>query len=443
MLLMRIFTLLVTLNFVSAIFPGQISAQQNDVNFQEFYDQLSPYGQWIDDDNYGYIWIPTAGPDFTPYLSNGYWVFTDDGWMWTSEYDWGWAAFHYGRWDYNGSYGWFWVPDNVWGPSWVTWRWSEGYYGWAPMRPGVSISISFSGYNDVPNDRWIFVRDRDIERHDIDRNYIDRKNNSRIMTNSKVLNKSYYDNRRKTIYVTGPIREDVQKIIGRTIKPISVNEKDGPGQRLTNDQIQIYRPVVKKNNNSYKPVPSKVTRLKDVKQISFRETENRTQNIQQQKGNKRNDQQDAVNLPNKFNGKENSPQQRNAAPAKNNVTRNTRPTVNKVNKIDVKKNSYQPQKLDPPRKENKKDQLPQVQNTIPLKDNGSKNHPYQQRSLDPPKKDNKIVPPLQPPKTVVPKNNNREQPPKVRSTNPYKENGNDRKTKSNSTDDKKEYKKLQ
>ena len=91
--LIRIFALVITLNFVSAIFPGKISAQQNNVYFQEFYDQLSPYGQWIDDSEYGYIWIPTAGPDFIPYLSNGYWVFTDYGWTWVSDYEWGWAVF--------------------------------------------------------------------------------------------------------------------------------------------------------------------------------------------------------------------------------------------------------------------------------------------------------------------------------------------------------------
>jgi len=43
---------------------------------------------------------------------------TDDGMTWVSDYNWGWAPFHYGRWDYNDSYGWFWIPDNEWGPAW-------------------------------------------------------------------------------------------------------------------------------------------------------------------------------------------------------------------------------------------------------------------------------------------------------------------------------------
>ena len=30
------------------------------VTTQVFYDQLSPYGQWVNYGNYGYVWIPSA-----------------------------------------------------------------------------------------------------------------------------------------------------------------------------------------------------------------------------------------------------------------------------------------------------------------------------------------------------------------------------------------------
>ncbi|MCX6175518.1 MAG: hypothetical protein NTZ27_12265 [Ignavibacteriales bacterium] len=411
----RIFALVITLYLVSAIFPGQISAQQNDVNYQEFYDQLSPYGQWIEDNNYGYVWIPTAGPDFAPYLTNGYWILTDYGWMWVSDYNWGWATFHYGRWDYNGSYGWFWVPDYEWGPSWVTWRRSNGYYGWAPMRPGISISVTFGGYNDVPNDRWIFVRDRDIERHDIGRNYIDRKNNSSIMNNSTVINKTYYDDKRRTTYVAGPGREDVQKITGKTINPVTVREKDKPGQSLNNDQVQIYRPQVQKNNNGLKPAPSELTKLKDVKRISERNAEKQPQNIQLQNSKTGKGQQQPAGNPT---------QQRNTNPPNNNINKGQQPAVNSVNKVDTKKNAYQPRNLDPPKKENKKDQPSQLRNTNPPINNGNTNQPNQPRYLDPPKKENKIDRPLQPQNKIVPKNNNTDQPPKARTVNPPKNNSN-------------------
>ena len=91
------------------------------VSFQVFYDELSPYGQWVDYPGYGYGWIPAAGTGFVPYGSNGQWVYTDLGWTWTSYYSWGWAPFHYGRWIYDGYYGWVWMPDYTWAPSWCVW----------------------------------------------------------------------------------------------------------------------------------------------------------------------------------------------------------------------------------------------------------------------------------------------------------------------------------
>src|SRR5580658_10431559 len=42
------------------------------VSTQVFYDQLSPYGQWVNYPNYGYVWIPSAGIDFSPYSTEGH-----------------------------------------------------------------------------------------------------------------------------------------------------------------------------------------------------------------------------------------------------------------------------------------------------------------------------------------------------------------------------------
>src|SRR5690606_12331744 len=76
----------------------QASAQGGQVSFQIFYDELSPYGDWVNDPQYGYVWIPYVDRDFRPYVSNGYWVNTEYGNTWYSDYEWGWAPFHYGRW---------------------------------------------------------------------------------------------------------------------------------------------------------------------------------------------------------------------------------------------------------------------------------------------------------------------------------------------------------
>jgi hypothetical protein len=125
-------------------------SQPGEVSLQIFYDQLSPYGTWVSYQNYGYVWMPNAGPDFQPYATSGHWVFTDMGWTWYSTYSWGWAPFHYGRWFFDNSYGWMWLPDTQWGPAWVTWRSGGEYYGWAPMEPGINISIAIGGTYQPP-----------------------------------------------------------------------------------------------------------------------------------------------------------------------------------------------------------------------------------------------------------------------------------------------------
>src|SRR5688500_14813416 len=129
-----------------------------EVSYQTFYDELSPHGRWIEYPGHGYVWVPDAGADFRPYSSKGHWVWTDDHeWMWVSEYDWGCAPFHYGRWDYDNHYGWYWVPGYEWAPAWVAWRDGGDYYGWAPIRPGISISINFNiGGYAPPVNFWCF-----------------------------------------------------------------------------------------------------------------------------------------------------------------------------------------------------------------------------------------------------------------------------------------------
>ncbi len=250
------------------------SQQQESVNFQVFYDELSPYGQWVDYPSYGYVWMPDVRRNFSPYSTDGYWVDTEYGWTWVSDYAWGWAPFHYGRWDYADYYGWFWVPDNQWGPSWVTWRSGNGYYGWAPMRPGMDIDRGFNdGYRDI--NRWNFVRDRDFGRRDINRYYVDRREYNTIINQSTVINNTTVDSRRNTTYVAGPSRENVQRETGRRINSLSIRDSDRPGQKLNNNELRIYRPTVQQSSERVqRPVPSRVTDLNEIKSATDRNTTN-------------------------------------------------------------------------------------------------------------------------------------------------------------------------
>jgi hypothetical protein len=109
----------------------------DNLNISFFYESLYPYGNWLMIDG-DWCWQPNAtviNGDWAPYCDRGRWVYSDWGWCWVSDYSWGWAPFHYGRWFQRPHYGWYWVPDTDWGPAWVAWRSGNGYCGWAPLPP--------------------------------------------------------------------------------------------------------------------------------------------------------------------------------------------------------------------------------------------------------------------------------------------------------------------
>jgi hypothetical protein len=260
------FSLLIIFCIGAWVTPQKVSAQGASVNFQVFYDDLSPYGTWVNNPEYGYVWIPNVAPGFTPYSTNGYWVFTDEGWTWVSNYSWGWAPFHYGRWYTDQSYGPIWVPDNEWGPGWVTWRRSGAYYGWAPIGPGISNNVAYSNAYNPPSNQWTFVRNRDFGRRDLNNYYVNPSNNVAIIKGSTVIKDTRINKQRTASYNGGPSKAEVEKLGGRPVTALAIKESSKPGQSLSNNQLQIYKPQVQKTSSSgHKPAPSKVASLKDVK----------------------------------------------------------------------------------------------------------------------------------------------------------------------------------
>ncbi|HTG31713.1 MAG TPA: DUF6600 domain-containing protein [Thermoanaerobaculia bacterium] len=116
-----------------------------DVGF--FYDNLAPYGNWIQRPRHGWVWTPSSvSSNWRPY-QNGHWVNSDQGWTWLTDEPYGWATYHYGRWYEDPEIGWAWVPGTEWGPAWVSWQEGNDYVGWAPLPPGANINASNAGYN--------------------------------------------------------------------------------------------------------------------------------------------------------------------------------------------------------------------------------------------------------------------------------------------------------
>ncbi len=142
---------------ISIVFGGFISygpqayAAHDYYELDNFYEPLTPYGEWVSMEPYGSVWYPTqVGPQWKPY-TYGKWAWSDSGWLWVSYEPWGWATYHYGRWIMDSYYGWVWIPGNVWGPAWVEWYDSPGYVGWSPLaltpRFYIEIGLNIGHYN--------------------------------------------------------------------------------------------------------------------------------------------------------------------------------------------------------------------------------------------------------------------------------------------------------
>jgi len=130
---------------------GDVSA---DVSIGMFQSELAPYGQWISASSYGSCWQPSqsvVGYEFEPYSTGGSWAWTDAGWQFESDLPFAWATFHYGRWLNDPGVGWCWAPGTEWAPSWVDWRFGEGFVGWAPLPPDNWA------YRHRYQPQWVFV----------------------------------------------------------------------------------------------------------------------------------------------------------------------------------------------------------------------------------------------------------------------------------------------
>jgi hypothetical protein len=226
---------------------SKVQAQDDYVSYQTFYDDLSPYGQWVNDPEYGNVWVPDAGNDFRPYYTNGYWAMTDYGNTWVSNYDWGWAPFHYGRWTYNPFYGWVWIPGNTWGPAWVSWRWGGGQCGWAPMGPGISVSMSVGNYG-CPSDWWVFVGPQYMYQQNFHSHWRGPRYNNTYINNTTIINNTY-----NNTYVYGPRANQIEQVTHQRVNTHHIGRGGRGATTVNNNTVNIYRPGVRGNMNDARP----------------------------------------------------------------------------------------------------------------------------------------------------------------------------------------------
>lgn len=231
-----------------------------------FYDSLSPYGSWMYVSGYGWCWQPTvavATPGWRPYSDRGRWYWSDAGWYWNSDYSWGWAPFHYGRWYHHGHRGWLWTPGLVWAPSWVSWRYVDGYCGWAPLPPhavyrhgvgftyygrGVSVGFDFG----LSSFHYSFVSVRNFCDYEPRRHYVPHHRTRDFYRNTRVVN-NYIVGNNNTVINRGIGRETVARVGGNNIREVAVRER--PIQNLAHARTARMDQVERRGNQSvvYRP----------------------------------------------------------------------------------------------------------------------------------------------------------------------------------------------
>jgi len=225
------------------------------ISMQSFYDELSPYGDWIYTYDYGYVWRPYFDNPyaFRPYSSGGNWAYTEYGWTWVSDYRWGWAPFHYGRWYFDDYMGWMWIPGYEWAPAWVSWGSYNDYYGWAPMGPNIYVSVNFNWF--APDPWWTFVPRRHFCSPHWHSYIYDRPVH---VTNITQINNIYYNDNRsyrnENNWFNGPRVSDVERYGNTRVRQMKVVDTERPDRTLArNGQVSVYRPTVDRNRNESRP----------------------------------------------------------------------------------------------------------------------------------------------------------------------------------------------
>jgi hypothetical protein len=235
------------------------AGQRDMVDVGFFYDELAPYGRWFRVDDYGWVWTPYGvSVGWRPY-TRGHWVYTDYGWTWVSDWRWGWAPFHYGRWTHHRTHGWMWIPGTVWGPSWVVWRHHPGWVGWAPLPPhagwqdGAGLNLRGFDLDAVVEPDWYsFVREENLLAPNLDRHFEQTSRNAALIRESRRI--TDYDATNHRVVNRGVDVEQLEKTTRKAIKRQRVIETGSANeQKVRGDEIVVFKPKIAETTTTRTP----------------------------------------------------------------------------------------------------------------------------------------------------------------------------------------------
>jgi len=255
--------------------PVYVSSPPAEVNY--FYNDLAPYGTWIQLDGVGWCWQPrvvVVNAGWQPYCDSGHWVNTEAGWYWVSDYSWGWAPFHYGRWQRHNRCGWVWLPDRVWGPAWVVWRSGGDSCGWAPLPPHAEFDLAlgwrFRGVHVAADfdfglglNSFVFIGFGDFHRHDYRHHRLPPDRAASVYHHTTVIN--HYDVHNRTIINRGVPPERIAAVTHTPVRQVAIRDvpAKGPGggprpAGTGRNESVVYRPELRAPTQPVRAVAQRV-----------------------------------------------------------------------------------------------------------------------------------------------------------------------------------------
>lgn len=269
------------------------------VDYKEFYEQLSPFGEWVqvkpeeigmkpvsaqlDNGNNSsfsllslmgvkdanattfentgmvYVWRPSSSlevtnvegvtPVYVPY-SNGKWVNTNKGWYFKANTPAEETTSHYGRWVNSPTAGWLWVPGRVWAPAWVDWKQNDQYVSWAPLPPSVYMVNGSMSSPVIDNSNYVVVEKKYFLEPDVykyNNSYNVNSENNIINSLASVAGLTLVDN---ILFNRGPEVSVIQTIYGRNIELVNIQQvRTFSEVRYNEKEYYIYHPGFKRYKN--------------------------------------------------------------------------------------------------------------------------------------------------------------------------------------------------
>jgi hypothetical protein len=224
-----------------------------EVSFDLAYSNLSEHGSWMVSAQYGHVWQPNEyNREWNPYY-DGHWIYTDMGWAWVSDYEWGSIPYHYGTWVSDPDDGWVWVPGRVWAPSWVVFRTGPDYIGWAPVPVGYSVgmSINFGGPSS-----FVYVSSHNFLAPRVRMSIIPREQATVFMNNTTVVNNIVVQN--NVVVNRGPDYRSIERATGSTIREerIETVTRVAPFANVSRAQLAVDPVTAKAGVRVAEPVPA-------------------------------------------------------------------------------------------------------------------------------------------------------------------------------------------